>query len=130
MGVGDDRPSDTSLQLSTHPSSQVGKQSKICKNTAVPPEHMCSRDESDDSDSSLAHSSSKGQSPGTCGSGTARRNSAPQQLDLSKEWMFQGNAAFPNLSEVGWDHVNDPVPDEVRQGFAEVGERLKASFRD
>jgi hypothetical protein len=42
--------------------------------------------------------------------------------------MFQGNVSFPNLSEVDWDDVNDPVPDEVRKGFPEVGERLKASF--
>jgi hypothetical protein len=44
--------------------------------------------------------------------------------------MFQGNAAFPNVSEVDWEHVNDPVPpaDEVRKGFPEVGEQLKASF--
>ena len=42
--------------------------------------------------------------------------------------MFQGNVAFPNVSEVDCDHVNDPVPDEVRKGFPEVGERLKASF--
>ena len=44
--------------------------------------------------------------------------------------MFQGNVAFPNLSEVDWDDVNDPVPDEVRKGFPEVGERLKASFSE
>jgi hypothetical protein len=71
-----------------------------------------------------------GQSPGTCGSGTARQNSAPQQLDSSKEWMFQGDVAFPNLCEVDWDDVNDPVPDEVSKGFPEVGERLKASFSE
>ena len=29
-----------------------------------------------------------------------------------------------------WDDVNDPVPDEVRKGFTEVGERLKASFSE
>jgi hypothetical protein len=71
-----------------------------------------------------------GQSPGTCGSGTARQYSAPQQLDSSEEWMFQGNFAFLNVSEVDWDHVNDPAPDEVRKGFPEVGEQLKASFSE
>jgi hypothetical protein len=130
MGIGDDRPSDLSLQPSTHPSSQVGKQSKIRKNTAAPPAWVYSRDESDDSNSSLAFLSTMVQSPGTCGSGTARPNSAPQQLDSSKEWMFQGNVAFPNVSEVDWDHVKDPVPDEVRKGFPEVGEQLKASFSE
>ena len=44
--------------------------------------------------------------------------------------MFQGNVAFPNLSEVDWDDVNDPVPDEVRKGFPEVGEQLKATFSE
>jgi hypothetical protein len=44
MGVSDDRPSDPSLQSSTHPSSQLGKQYKIRKNTAVPPAHVCSSD--------------------------------------------------------------------------------------
>jgi hypothetical protein len=70
-----------------------------------------------------------GQSPGTCGSVTAR-NSAPQLLDSSKEWMFQGNVAFPNASEVDWDSVNDLVPDEVRKGFPEVGEQFKQSFSE
>jgi hypothetical protein len=42
--------------------------------------------------------------------------------------MFQGNVAVPNLSEVDWDNDNDRVPDEVRKGFPEVGEELKASF--
>jgi hypothetical protein len=41
--------------------------------------------------------------------------------------MFQGNVAVQNLSEVDWDD-NDGVPDEVREGFPEVGEELKASF--
>jgi hypothetical protein len=41
--------------------------------------------------------------------------------------MFQENVAVPNLSEVDWDD-NDGVPDEVREGFPEVGEELKASF--
>ena len=91
---------------------------------------VCSRDELDDSDSSVGHSLTIGQSPGACRSGTARRNSAPQQLDSSKEWMFQGNVAFPNLSEVDWDDVNDPVPDEVRKGFPEVGGQLKATFSE
>ena len=44
--------------------------------------------------------------------------------------MFEGIVAFPNLSEVDWDDVNDPVPDEVRKGFPEVGELLKASFSE
>jgi hypothetical protein len=41
--------------------------------------------------------------------------------------MFEGNVAVPNLSEVDWDD-NDGVSDEVREGFPEVGEELKASF--
>jgi hypothetical protein len=73
-----------------------------------------------------------GQSSGTCGRRTARRDSAAisasQQPDSSKEWMFQGIVAVPNLSEVDWDDVKDRVPDEVRKGFPEVGEELKASF--
>jgi hypothetical protein len=105
---------------------------KIVKNAAAPPAHVCSRDESDDSDSSLAHSSKMGQSSGTCGRGTARQNSASQQPDSSKEWMFQGNAAVLNVIEVDWDDVKDvvPVPDEVRKGFPEVGEQLKATFSE
>jgi hypothetical protein len=124
MGVDDDRPPDPSLQPSTHPSFRLGNKSKIRKNEAA---RVCSRDD-DDSDSSLAHSSEMGQSSGTCGRGTARQDSASQQPDSSKEWMFQGNVAVPNVSEVDWDDVNDPVPDEVRKGFPEVGEQLKASF--
>ena len=71
-----------------------------------------------------------GQSPGTCGSGTARRNYPYRQMNSCKEWMFEDIVAFQNLSEVDWDDVNDPVPDEVRKGFPEVGERLKASFSE
>ena len=41
-----------------------------------------------------------------------------------------GKCCISNLSEVDWDDVNDPVPDEVRKGFPEVGERLKASFSE
>ncbi len=44
--------------------------------------------------------------------------------------MFQGNVAVPNVSDVDWDHVNDPVPGEVCKGFPEVGEQLKASFSE
>jgi hypothetical protein len=46
--------------------------------------------------------------------------------------MFQGNVAFPNVSEVDWDHVTgkDLVPDEVQKGFPKVGEQLKASFSE
>ena len=88
---------------------------------------MCSRDD-DDSDSSLEHSSEMGQSSRTCGRGTARRDSASQQPESSKEWMFEGNVAVPNPSGADWDIDNDPVPDEVRKGFPEVGEELKASF--
>jgi hypothetical protein len=62
------------------------------------------------------------------GRGTARRDLASQQLDSSKEWIFQGNVAVPNLSEVDWDIDNDRVPDEVRKGYPEVGEELKASL--
>ena len=72
-----------------------------------------------------------GQSSGTCGRGTVRRDSGSQdsqQTESSKEWMFQGTVAVPNLSGVDWDDKNDPVPDEVRKGFPEVGEQLKASF--
>jgi hypothetical protein len=88
---------------------------------------VCSRDD-DDSDSSLTHSPEMSQSSGTCGRGKARRDLVSQQLDSSKEWMFQGNVAVPNLSEVDWDDDNDRVPDEVRKGFSEVWEELKASF--
>ena len=42
--------------------------------------------------------------------------------------MFQGNVSFPNLSEVDWDDNNDRVPDEVRKGFQDIGEELKALF--
>jgi hypothetical protein len=42
--------------------------------------------------------------------------------------MFDGNVAVPSQSEVDWDDDNDPVPNEVRKGFPEVGEELKASF--
>jgi hypothetical protein len=42
--------------------------------------------------------------------------------------MFEGNIAVLNLSEVDWDDDNNQVPDEVRKGFPEVGEELKASF--
>jgi hypothetical protein len=71
-----------------------------------------------------------GLSSGTCERRTAGQNSASQQPDLSKEWMFQGNVAFQNVSEVDWDHVNDPVPDEVCKGFQEAGEQLKALFSE
>jgi hypothetical protein len=68
-----------------------------------------------------------GQSYGTCGCRTAQQDSASWQPDLSKKWMFQGNAV-PNESKVVWDDVKDPVPDEVRKEFPEVGEQLKTSF--
>jgi hypothetical protein len=42
--------------------------------------------------------------------------------------MFQGIIADPIVSEVVWDDVNDPVPDEVRKEFQEVGEQLETSF--
>jgi hypothetical protein len=42
--------------------------------------------------------------------------------------MFQGNVAVPNVNEVVWGDVNDPVSDEVRKKFPEVGEQLKTSF--
>jgi hypothetical protein len=42
--------------------------------------------------------------------------------------MFEDIVAFQNLSEVDWDDVSDTVPDEVRKGFPEVRERLKASL--
>jgi hypothetical protein len=69
-----------------------------------------------------------GHTSSTCGRGTARRDSASQQPDSSKEWMFQGIVAVPNLSEVDWDDNKDRVPDEVRKGFPEVGEELNSSF--
>ncbi len=81
---------------------------------------MCSRDD-DDSDSSLTHSSEMGQSSGTCGRGTERRDSASQQPDSSKEWMFQGIVAVPNFSEVDWDDDKDRVPDEYAWGFQKSG---------
>jgi hypothetical protein len=89
-----------------------------------------SRDESKESDSSLAHSSEMGQSSGSCGQGTTRQDSASQQPGSSKEWMFQGNVAVPNLSlsERDWDDDNDRVSDEVRKEFQEVGEEFKASL--
>jgi hypothetical protein len=124
MDVDDDWPPDSSLQPPTHLSCQIGNKSKNRKNEAA---HVCSSDD-DDSDSSLTHSSEMGQSSGTCGRRTARRDLASQQLDSSKEWMFQGNVAVPNLSEVDWEDDNDRVPDEIRKGFPEVGEELKASF--
>jgi hypothetical protein len=69
---------------------------------------------------------------GICERWTAWQNFASQQPDLSNGWMFQGNVAFPNASEVDWDHINVPVPDldEVRKGLLEVGEQLKASFSE
>ncbi len=127
MGVDDNWPPDSSLQLSTHPSFWFGNKSQNRKNAAATAVCMCSRDD-DDSDSSLAHSSEMGQSYGTCGRGTSRQDSASQQQDLSKELMFQGIVAVQNVSEVVWDDINDPVPDEVRKEFQEVGEQLKTSF--
>jgi hypothetical protein len=46
--------------------------------------------------------------------------------------MFQGNAAVLNVIEADWDDLKDvvPVPDEVRKGFPEVGEQLKATFSE
>ena len=88
---------------------------------------MCSLDD-DDSDSSLAHSSEMGQSSGTSGRGTARRDSASQQPESSKEWMFEGTVAVPNLSGVDWDDENERVPDEVRKDFLEIGEGLQEQF--
>ena len=123
MQSDDDRPPDQRLQPSTHPRFRVGNKYKIRENEAA---RVCSRDD-DDFDSSLAHSSEMGQSSVTCGRGTARRDSASQQPDSSKEWMFQGNVAVPNLSEVDWDNDNDRVPDEVRKGFPEIG---RASCRE
>jgi hypothetical protein len=69
-----------------------------------------------------------GQSYGTRGRGTSLQDFASQQPDLSEEWMFQGIVAVPNVSEVVWDDVNDPVPDEVHEEFQEVGEQLETSF--
>ena len=42
--------------------------------------------------------------------------------------MFQGIVAVPNVSEVVWDDVNDPVQDKVHKEFPEVGEQLKMSL--
>jgi hypothetical protein len=123
MYLDDDRPLDPSLQPPTHPSFRKGNKSKNRHDKAA---RVRSRDD-DDSDSSPAHSLEKGHTSATCGRGTARQDSASQQPDSSKEWMFQGIVAVPNLSEVDWDD-NDGVPDEVREGFPEVGEELKASF--
>jgi hypothetical protein len=97
MQSDDDRQPDPRLQPSTHPRFGVRNKSKIRENEAA---HVCSPDD-DDSDSLLgAHSLEMGQSFVTCGRRTARRDSASQQPDSSKEWMFQGNVAVPNLSEV------------------------------
>ena len=124
MDLDDDRPLDPSLQPPTHPSFRKGKKSKNRHNKAA---RVHSRDD-DDSDSSPAHSLEMGHTSANCGRGTARRDSASQQPDSSKEWMFEGIVAVPNLSEVDWDDDKDRVPDEVRKGFPEVGEELKASF--
>jgi hypothetical protein len=124
MQSDDDRPPDPRLQPSTHSRFRVEIKSEIRENEAA---RVCSCDD-DDSDSSLAHSSGMGQSSVPCGRGTARRDFASQQPDSSKKWMFEGIVAVPNLSEVDWDDNKDRVPDEVRKGFPEVGEELKASF--
>ena len=124
MDVDDDWPPDPSLQPPTHPGNRLGDKSKNRKNEAA---RVCSSDD-DDSDSLLAHSSEMGQSSGTCGRGTARRDFASQQPESSKEWMFEGNVAVPNPSGVYWDDINEKVPDEVRKGFPKVGDQLKASF--
>ena len=124
MDVDDDWPPDPSLQPPTHPSFRVGDKSKNRKNEAA---RVCSRDD-DDSDSSLEHSSEMGQSSESCKRGTARRDSASQQPESSYEWMFEGNVSVHNSSGADWDIDNEPVPDEVRKGFPEVGEDLKASF--
>jgi hypothetical protein len=124
MQSDDDRPPDPRLQPSTHLRFQVGNKSKIRENEAA---RVCSRND-DDTDSLLAQSSTMGQSSESCGRRTARPDSASQQPDSSKEWMFEGKVAVPNLSEVDWDDDNDRVPDEVHKGFSEVGEELKASF--
>jgi hypothetical protein len=124
MQSDDNRPPDARLQPSTHSRFRVENKSKIRENEAA---RVCSCDD-DDSDSSLAHSSEMGQSSVPCGRGTARRDSTSQQPDSSKEWMFQGIVAVPNLSEVDWDDDKDRISDEVREGFPEVGEELKASF--
>jgi hypothetical protein len=124
MDLDDDRPLDPSLQPPTHPSFPKGNKSKNRHDKAA-------RDHSrydDDSDSSLAYSLEMGHTSATCRSGTARRDSASQQQDLSKEWMFEGIVAVSNLSEVDWDNDKDRVQDEVRKGFPEVREELKASF--
>ena len=126
MDVVDDRPPDPSLQPPTHPSFPFGDKSKNRKNEAA---RVCSRDD-DDSDSSLEHSSKMGQSSGTSGRGTARRDSSSQQPESSYEWMFEGNVSVHNSSGADWDIDNEPVPDEVRKGFPEVGEDLKASFSE
>ena len=126
MDVDDDWPPDPSLQPPTHPSNRLGDKSKNRKNEAA---RVCSRDD-DDSDSSLEHSSEMGQSSESCGRGTARRDSASQQPESSYEWMFEGNVSVHNSSGADWDIDNEPVPDEVREGFPEVGEDLKASFSE
>jgi hypothetical protein len=127
MGVDDYRQPDPSLQPSTHLSFRFGNKSQDSQKPTATAVRLCSRDD-DDSDSSLAHSSEMGRIYGTCGRGRARQDSASRQPDLSKEWMFQGIVAVPNVSEIVWDDVNDPVPDEVRKEFPEVGEQLKTLF--
>jgi hypothetical protein len=126
MHSDDDRAPDSRLQPSTNPRFRVRNKSKISEIEAA---RVCIH-EDDDTDSSLAHSSEMGQSSVTCGRGTARRDSASQQPDSYKEWMFEGKVAVPNLSEVGWDDDNVRVPDEVRKGSPEVWEELKASFSE
>jgi hypothetical protein len=67
---------------------------------------------------------------GTSGRTTARaqQDSASQNLDSSKNWMFNGRVATLNPCGVEWDHDNDPIPDEISQAFAEIGDALKVSF--
>ena len=124
MDLDDDWPPDPSLQPPTHPSNRLGDKSKNRKNEAA---RVCSRDD-DDSDSSLEHSSEMGQSSGTCGRGTARQDSASQEQETSKEWMFVGNVAVPNPSGVYWDDINEKVPDEVRKGFQKSGSSSRRHF--
>jgi hypothetical protein len=77
------------LQSSTHPSSQVRKKSKNCEDVAA-----FLRDDSDDNDFSSSAERSSQISKISCTSGSwpnlppKRKDSAFQEPDYSKEWMF------------------------------------------
>ncbi len=64
-----------------------------------------------------------GQSSGSSGRRTARalQDSASQNPDSSKEWMFHWSVETKNPCVAEWarDHDKNPVPCEIRQAFPE-----------